>query len=105
MNQTTAKKLTTGARAIEQFRTLAEPEQEWLTQLLLVGKSALLALRILDAIAARPLTFEEIAIECECHPQTVSQILNALADGGMTLQLDETSAFAPTGRPRKLARR
>ncbi|WP_317108173.1 hypothetical protein [Chroococcidiopsis sp. SAG 2025] len=73
--------------------------------MLLVGKSALLALRILDAIATRPLTFEEIAIECECHPQTVSQILNALADGDMTLQLDETSAFAPTGRPRKLARR
>lgn len=57
-----------------------------------------------DAII-NPLTFEEIADICECNPQTASQILNALEQGGMNIQMDKASAYAPTGRPRKLARR
>ncbi|MBN3951899.1 MAG: hypothetical protein HWQ38_37735 [Nostoc sp. NMS7] len=105
MYKPTADRLKEGALAIEKFRTLADPEQEWLMELLKVGKSAVLALKILDTISTNPLTFEEIAHICECNPQTVSQILNALEQGGMTIQMDETSAYAPTGRPRKLARR
>lgn len=105
MYKPTSDRLKGGALFIEKFRTLADSEQEWLMELLKVGKSALLALRILDAISDNPLTFEEIADICECNPQTVSQILNALEQGGMTIQLNEFSAFAPTGRLRKLARR
>ncbi|MEH1828230.1 MAG: helix-turn-helix domain-containing protein [Nostoc sp.] len=105
MYKPTADRLKEGALAIEKFRTLADSEQEWLLELLKVGKSAILALKILDAISANPLTFEEIADICECNPQTVSQMLNALEQGGMTIQMDETSAYAPTGRLRKLVRR
>ncbi|MBE9053674.1 winged helix-turn-helix transcriptional regulator [Nostocales cyanobacterium LEGE 11386] len=103
MNQSTIKKLKDNALAIEKFRTLADSEQEWL--LPLFAKSTILALKILDAIADNPLTFEEIAQICECSPQTVSQILNGLEQGGMTIQLDKLAAFAPKGRLRKLARR
>lgn len=103
MNQVTIKKLKESALAIEKFRALAESEQEWLKPML--GKSTLLALRILDAIAENPLSFEEIASECDCSKQTASQILNALEQGGMTIQLGLIGAFAPTGRARKLARR
>lgn len=105
MNQETSFKLKNAALSIEKFRNLASNEQSLLLELLQVGKSALLALRILDAIASRPLTFEEIGADCSCHPQTVSQILNALAEGGVAVQMDGKTAYAPTGRPRKLARR
>lgn len=105
MNKTTLTKLSNGAKVLEQFRHLADSEQEWLIEVLKVGKSALLALDILDAIASQPLTFEEIGRICECHPQTASQILNALVEGGMSLSLNDKSAYAPTGRPRKLAKK
>ncbi len=103
MNRDTCQKLKDAALSIEKFRSLTESEQEWLIPLF--GKSVLLALKILDAIASNPLTFEEIAEECNCSPQTVSQILNALEQGGMSIQIQESSAFAPTGRLRRLARR
>lgn len=105
MYKPTADRLKEGALAIEKFRALADSEQEWLLELLKIGKSAVLALKILDAISTNPLAFDEIADICECNAQTVSQILNALEQGGMTIQMDKTSAYAPTGRPRKLARR
>ncbi|MBD2771216.1 hypothetical protein [Iningainema tapete] len=105
MNKLTSEKLKSGALAIEKFRALQEREQEWLYELLSVGKSALLALKILDAISACPLSFEEIADECGCNSQTVSQVLNALIEGGTTIQLDAKCAYAPSGRSRKLARR
>lgn len=103
MYKPTSERLKDSALAIEKFRTLPDSEQEWLLPLL--GKSVLLAMRILDSIADNPLTFEEIAEICECSPQTASQVLNALEQGGMTIKLDKTSAFAPTGRPRKLVQR
>lgn len=105
MNVDTIERLRNIATLIGQFRNLEVEEQEWLLELLAVGKSAVLTLRILDAIANQPLTFKEIAIECECHPQTVSQILNAVADGGLAIQMEKKSAYAPTGRPRKLAQK
>lgn len=105
MYKPTADRLKSGALVLEKFRTLADSEQEWLMELLKIGKSAVLALRILDAISDNPLTFEEIAGICECNPQTVSQILNALELGGMSIELNEFSAFAPTSRLRKLVRR
>lgn len=80
MNQVTWLKLKDAALSIEKFRSLADSEQEWL--LPLFGKSVLLAIKILDTISANPLTFEEIASECDCSKMTVSQVLNALEQGG-----------------------
>ncbi|MBW4677664.1 MAG: hypothetical protein KME52_27795 [Desmonostoc geniculatum HA4340-LM1] len=103
MNRDTCQKLRDAALSIEKLRSLHDSEQEWLLPLL--GKSVLLALKILDAIAFDALTFEEIASECDCSKQAVSQILNALEQGGMSIQIQESSAFAPVGRLRKLAKR
>lgn len=105
MNVDTLEKLRNAATLIDKFRNLESKEQEWLLELLSVGKTAVLALSLLDAIAQMPLTFKEIAIECECHPQTVSQVLNALSQGGLAIEMDKKSAYAPTGRPRKLAQK
>lgn len=105
MNVDTIERLGNVATLIEKFRNLEVEEQEWLLELLTVGKSAVLTLNILDVIAQVPLTFKEIAVECECHPQTVSQILNAVADGGMAITMHRKSAYAPTGRPRKLVQK
>lgn len=38
------------------------------------------------------------------HPHTVSQKLNALAEGGVSVNMTATGAIARTGRPKKLAR-
>ncbi|MCC5640629.1 MarR family transcriptional regulator [Nostoc sp. CHAB 5844] len=103
MNQETFQKLKDAALSIEKFRSLADSEQEWL--LPLFGKSVLLATKILDAISANPLTFEEIAQECNCSKPTASQILNALQQGGMTIQIDRNAAFVLVGRARRLAQR
>lgn len=105
MNVDTIERLRNAATLIEKFCNLEVKEQDWLLELLTVGKSAVLTLKILDAIAHQPLTFKEIAAECECHPQTVSQILNAVADGGINIQMEKKSAYAPTGRPRKLVQK
>lgn len=104
MNQETVQKIKDAALNIEKFRNLAPSDQEWLVELLKIGSSVLLVHKILDAIAARPLSFSEIAADCDCHPQTVSQILNALAGAGVAIQLNGKTAYAPTGRPRKLAK-
>jgi len=40
----------------------------------------------------------------DCNATTVSQKLNALAKGGIKLELNKT-AFLNTGRPRKLVRK
>jgi hypothetical protein len=50
--------------------------------------------------------FEEIADEMDMNPNTISQKLNALIDGGYSgITLIESTAFAPIGRCRKLARK
>ncbi len=103
MNQDTINKLKSIAPSIEKFRNLHLDEQIWLEPCL--HKTARTALDILDAIANNPLTYQEIADLCELHPTSVKQILNALDDGGCIINLSETTAFAPTGRPRTLARR
>jgi response regulator of citrate/malate metabolism len=103
MNSETTKKLVRLAPSIEKFRNLQPDEQEWLLPCL--HKTAKTALNILDAITQNPLTYQEIANECELHVNTVRQILYALNEGGCRISLDERTAFAPTGRPRNLARR
>lgn len=96
-------RLMDSALAIEKFRQLSPNEQDWIHPLL--SKSVRSTLEILDLIAIEKLTFEDIGRTLGLSPVTVSQKLNALAQGGMAIDLSETAAYAPTGRPRKLARR
>lgn len=103
MDESFRHRLTEQALAIEKFRNLAPTEQEWLRPMLSRGFKSTLAL--LDEIAEERKTFEEIAMALEINPQTVTQKLNALLQGGIAIDLTGTAAYAPTGRPRKLARR
>jgi response regulator of citrate/malate metabolism len=103
MNQDTIKKLKALAPTIEQFRNLQADEQEWLVAAL--HPTVKTALNILDSITLKSLTYEEIADICQLHHNSVRQILNALEEGGCRISLTEKTAFAPTGRPRTLARR
>lgn len=103
MDEATRKRLVELALSIEKFRSLPTYEQEWLFPLLSRGIRG--TLEMLDTIADEKLTFEEIARELGKSPITVSQRLNALLQGGMALDMTGTAAYAPTGRPRKLARR
>lgn len=102
MQNAAREKLREKAEAIAKFRELAIEEQEWLFPLLTQGIRN--TLELLDLISETPLTYEEIASELGIHPSTVTQKLNALAEGGYPLDLAETTAYAVTGRPRKLAR-
>lgn len=100
----TAKfRLMESADSYYEFLKLTEQEQKWLAPLL--GKGARSTVKMLKLISEQPMTFEEIATEIGVNPQTVTQKLNALAKGGFPLQMNESSAFAPTGRPRKLVRK
>jgi len=56
-------------------------------------------------IAAKSLTFDEIADEMNMNSTTIAQKLNALIDGDYSgLTLTEATAFSWTSRPHKLAR-
>ena len=103
MDTNVRKRLTEHALALEKFRNLDIIEQEWLRPMLSRGFKSTIAL--LDEIAEEKKTFEEIAIALGISATTVAQKLNALLQGGIAIDLSETAAFAPTGRPRKLARR
>ena len=103
LDEKVRQRLSENALAIEKFRALTPNEQEWLLPLL--TKGILSTLKILDMISGERLTFEEIGEAVGLSPITVSQKLNALAQGGMSIDLSESAAYAPTGRPRKLARR
>ena len=63
------------------------------------------SIEILELIAEKPLTFDEIADETDMNQNTITQKLNALIDGVYSgLTLTESTAFLWTGRYRKLAR-
>jgi predicted transcriptional regulator len=102
MDDTARLGLTAKAKAIEQFMELEASEREWIFPLLNRGVQS--SIEILELIAEKPLTFEEIAEEMDMNHNTISQKLNALIDGGYGLTLTESTAFAKTGRWRKLAR-
>lgn len=103
MDTNLANRLTEYADKYYEFMKLTEEEQQWI--MLLLSRGVKTTIKILKLISNRPMTFAEIAEEVDCNPQTVTQKLNALSKGGFPIELTETSAFAPTGRPRKLARR
>lgn len=103
MNTQTIEKLQELAPAIERFRNLSPREQEWMAPLLApIVKSAL---NILDCIEEQELSYLEIANTCGMHPTSISQILNALADGGCSISFRSKAAFAPIGRSRTLIKR
>jgi response regulator of citrate/malate metabolism len=102
MDDAYRKKLTKLAKAIAKFQELEEEERYWLRPLLNKGIQS--TLDILDLIADRPLSFEEIATELGINQNTVTQKLNSLLEGGYPLTLTDQTAFAETGRPRKIAR-
>lgn len=103
MDEAAKERLVEIAGAIEKFRQLDSQEQEWLYPLL--SRNVKTTLEILDAISGKMKSFEEIALLVGLHPHTVSEKLNALAQGGVSINMTATGAVARTGRPRKLARR
>ena len=103
MDDTARLGLRVKAKAIEQFMELEAAEREWIFPLLNRGVQS--SIDILELIAEKPLTFEEIADEMDMNPNTITQKLNALIEGGYKgLTLTQTTAFSWTGRHRKLAR-
>lgn len=90
MNVDTLEKLRNVATLIEKFRNLELKEKEWLLELFSAGQSVVLTMTILDAKVA---------------PRTASQILNAVAEAGVAVQMNKKKAYAPTGRPRKLVQK
>lgn len=103
MDERTRNRLCENALAIEKFRCLDPKEKEWLLPLLNRGIHS--TIEMLDLIAEEKKTFEEIAQILGLHPHTIAQKLNALAQGGMAIDLTSSAAYAPTGRPRKLAKK
>lgn len=103
MDDTARLALAAKAKAIEQFMELESSEREWIFPLLNRGVQS--SIEIIELIAKKPLTFEEIANKMEMNPNTITQKLNGLIDGGYSgLTLTHTTAFSWTGRHRKLAR-
>lgn len=103
MDDSVRNRLAIHALSIEDFRNLDEHEQRWLFPLL--SKSVRTTIEMLDLISEQKLSFEEIATMLSISHHTVTQKLNALLAGGMTIDMSETTAYCPTGRPRKLARK
>ncbi len=103
MNTDTVNRLKNVAPFVEKFRNLSPDEQEWLEPML--KNNLKTALDILDTITDSPMTYQAIATTLQLHPTTVTQMLNALAEGGCRIDLKKKTAFAPVGRPRTLARR
>ena len=103
MNQNTIERLKAAAPNIEKFRNLHPDEQQWLEPML--SQTMRTALAVIEAISSTALTYQEIADECELHVNSVKQILSALNEGGCRIDLRDKTAFAPTGRPRNLARK
>jgi predicted ArsR family transcriptional regulator len=82
---------------------LEASEREWMFPLLNRGVPS--SIEILELIAEKLLTFDEIADEMDIDPTTITKKLNALIAGGYSgLTLTQTTAFSWTGRHRKLAR-
>lgn len=103
MDDTARWGLRAKAKAIEEFMNLESSERKWIFPLLNRGVQS--SIEILELIAEKPFTYNEIADEMDMNPNTITQKLNALIDGGYTgLTLTQTTAFSWTGRHRKLAR-
>jgi predicted transcriptional regulator len=104
MNQDTIEHLKNATPEIIKFRGLAKNEQDWLYPLL--QKRIRTALDLLSTIENKPRTYHEIAELTELNENTVKQILYALDEGGLRIQIvDRGKAYCPgTGRKRILKR-
>lgn len=103
MDDAYREKLRVWAKSIAKLQELDDEELHWLKPLLSKGVQS--TMDLLKLIGDRPMTFEEVAIELDINQCTVTQKLNALLEGGYPLTLTDKTAFAETGRPRKLARK
>lgn len=103
MNRDTIRRLKDDVPFLIKYRALHPDEQLWIEPLL--KSNIRTAIRILNKISSHPLPYQQIAENLNLHPATVSQILNALADGGLRVILSKETAYAPIGRPRELVRR
>lgn len=102
MNKTTLAKLKLAAPQIEKYRQLDERDKEWLAPI--IDFSVLTAIDILSQVEEQPLTFEEIAALTGLHPNSISQIINALSES-IVIDMSNGKAYAPVGRKRKLVAR
>ena len=100
MNDNYREKLKAIALSIYEFQRLNKSDKDKFKPLLSNG--AIETLKMLDLIESQRMTFEEIAIEMNCTKDSVKQKLSALKRGGYPVDMDEKSAVALTGRPRKL---
>lgn len=90
------------AKFYYEFLSLSDEDQEWLIPGL--SRSCISTIKLLKLVIERHYTFDELAAESGMNRQSISQRLNALASGGIPLDLSKSGAFLETGRPRKLVR-
>ena len=105
MHQEAIDKLYERGKAIAYFLSLEPEEQEQVWPLL--SRGVIVTLKLLDAIAEEPRTYEELAAIVGNHPTTISQKLNVLAEF-IHIEFGENTAYTPSeygGRPRRLAKR
>ncbi|WP_017303697.1 HTH domain-containing protein [Spirulina subsalsa] len=103
MNKKTRKTLVDITPRLMEFRSLPQKTQEELFPLLgAVAQSALQLIDLLESMGET--TYEELAAQLGQNPQTISQKLHALIEGGYPIQLDERTAIAKTGRLRRTAK-
>ncbi|MCT7975192.1 hypothetical protein [Laspinema olomoucense] len=104
MNQNQINRLIEKAEAIAYFLELDPEQQDKLWPL--IPKGIRSTIMLLDAIGEQPKTYEELAVELECHETTISQKLNIMAKF-MAIELENDTAYAPSkhgGRPRRVAK-
>lgn len=111
MHQEQIERLREQGKAIRAFLLLEPYLQDELWPIIPRGVRSTIAL--LDAISdlnvnGQPKSYEELAAELDCHPTTVSQKLNVLADFFPIKLEDETAHiwYQPStrgGRPRRIA--
>ena len=107
MDKNSTEAITALTDYIERFQSLRESEQTWLAELLTHGKLVKTVLNVLDSIEYEAKTYQEIADECELHPNTVKQIIYALIYGGFDIYEQKTGKYicpVKGGRPRELRR-
>ncbi len=102
MNKSTYNKIVALAPMIAQFREIEQSEQAWLKPMM--NPTVITALKIIELIEQREMTYAEIADELQIHKNTIKQIIAALEEGGVAIRVSGKVALAETGRLRLLKR-
>ena len=103
MNKSTYEKIVALVPMIEQFRSLEKGERSWLKPLL--NPTVITALKIIELIQEREMTYAEIADDLQINKNTIKQIIAALEEGGMNIKVSGKAALAEVGRLRLLKRK